>query len=360
MLKEHLEKAFQRTFLDSHDNWKGLCPFHDERTPSFLVHKTEYVANCFGCGTSGYIDVLLAKYKGIPLRQASAMLDITVEERVKNKLKRTLVKPIYFPESWLAGWKKEIHKYVIERGFDTDTLKYAETRYDKGKKRQVFVHRDRQGRLLGAIGRSCRGEDPKWYFYWDYRKGQSLWTPRWEPFQQEIQKQESLILVEGVFDALWLIQQGYKNTAATLGATVSKEQLQQARQLSKKIRLGFDRDEAGARATEKVYRGLRKTHQVEFLDLPEGTKDWMDLNKEQIDRVMKESKNSVQRRIISKSKESSRVSSKQKESRIILGTGNRKNNNFNCCCGQTVTAREGTECSNCSPHLDSLAVAGKN
>lgn len=293
--KKHLEKTFDRAFLTAQDNYKACCPFHDERTPSFFVHKDELIANCFGCGISGSIDFLASQYLSVSLEKARENLEIDMGERLsrslhdgpkKNEYDKREAR--YYPESWLAPWKKGVHNYVLSRGFKFDTIRAAGARYDPTTKRQVFPHRDREGRLLGAAGRSCSGAEPKWYFYWEYNKGQALFLPRWGVGEK------NLILVEGIFDALWLYQNGITNVAAILGSKATSAQLQEIKDGNSRVIIGLDNDTAGREGSERLHRGLRQSLRTEFVAWPGGKKDWMDLSKEEIETVLDSTQTYVQ------------------------------------------------------------------
>lgn len=292
-----LEQSFHRTFTEAQDNWKASCPFHDEQTPSFLVHKTELIANCFGCGISGHIDTLLANYKGISVKEARRLLDIQVDEQLKHKLSKEEIvyKPRYIPESWLAPWRKEIHPYVTSRGLEIRTLSQTGTRYDSVSKRQVFPHRDRHGRLLGAVGRTCTEAQPKWYFYWGYDKGSNLYSPFYDR-KSFREFSNGLVVVEGVFDCLKLQEQGI-HAAATLGTKVTNRQIEQLRDY-KKVIIAFDNDQSGREATERVYHKLKRTTEIEFVKWPDYAKDVMDIQGD-LNEWVGDSINYVSRELIS-------------------------------------------------------------
>lgn len=287
-----LEQHFNRRFSDARDNWKACCPFHDERTPSFLVHKEELIANCFGCGEGGNIDTLLARYKGIDVREARTLLEIEIDEQLQRRLSLGSKQPDsqrYIPESWLAPWAKAIHPYTLRRGLSESVLKRAGTRYDRVGQRQVFPHRDsRNGRLLGCAGRTVREEDPKWYFYWNYEKGQHLYRP-FVPSGQQV------VIVEGIFDCLKLEEQGI-HAAATLGTKVTNKQLEEIRAYEK-VCIAFDNDPSGQEGSRRIYEQIRQTTQVRFVRWPEAAKDVMDLDIDLKDWIAS-AENIVQRQFV--------------------------------------------------------------
>lgn len=299
MDRSRLENVFGQRFSDHRSDWKGLCPFHDESTPSFLIHKEEYLANCFGCGKSGYIDVLAAEYLGISVQEARERLDIDVVDRVFRKSNRDFKpEPIIYSESWLAPYKKKVHQYVVDRGFTLETLKAAESRYDRTLGRQVFPHRNRKGELIGAVGRSCRNQDPKWYFYWGYQKGRHLYTIPETVYESTTQPRFlPLIIVEGIFDVLWLYQHGYTNVAATLGTKVTKSQLSEIKNLTDHAIILADGDVAGSQYEFKLWNGLRQTCKTSFITMPDG-KDIQDIPADELPGVVNSAQTVLERSLV--------------------------------------------------------------
>lgn len=296
MQQGDLENVFERRFTKAQDNYKACCPFHDERNPSFYVHQSNLIAHCFGCGVGGNIEALASRYTGEPLEKSLQRLGISAKDKLNRVAQRSReadqAKTTY-PESWLAPWKKEAHKYVLKRGFTRGTLRAVGSLFDPNLKRQVFPHRNRDGELLGCAGRTCREEDPKWLFYWAYNKGQALYAPlldeRWDPSRPTV-------VVEGIFDYLWLIQKEVDyNVAATLGAFATRHQLAQLKGLGTTIIAGYDNDAAGSAGSAHLFESLRRSTPVRFTDLPEDCKDWAEMDDpEDIRRVLRDASNPVQ------------------------------------------------------------------
>lgn len=273
--KTRLEKCFRREFVETQDNFKAICPIHDERSPSFFVHADEGLAHCFGCGVSGYVETILAQYKNIGVSKAAELLNIDQSERLLQKVglkKRESLglNSVFFPESWLAPWPKEIHKYILGRlGKDAITiLKSAGVRFDPVTRRQVFPHRDREGRLVGAFGRATDGREPKYYFYWGYKKGECLYDP-WTSSGDKI------VVTEGPLDVLKLRELNI-DAASTLGTQFSTQQLRRLKQYEEVI-IAYDNDEEGRIAARKLYLNLCDSTKVKFIDWPDHRKDFVDL-----------------------------------------------------------------------------------
>lgn len=293
MNKSKLEQIFAQRAISSHDNYKMLCPFHDETTPSFLIHKEEGIAHCFGCGVSGSIEVLVnTLHPEISLSKARELLDIDIFKHKGRKINGPYIEtgpPETFPESWLAAWPKEIHVYTTKRGLRPSILQRAQVRYDPVRKRQVFPHRNRRGDLIGAAGRSCSGENPKWYFYWAYRKGSALYTPF-----TDRETSRALYLTEGIFDCLKIAQaDGSRRVAAILGSKAGRGQIAELKEYEEVV-LCLDNDEAGKAAQEALYLKLRKSCQVSFINLPSHANDWMDLKDEEVGEVLSSKANFIQ------------------------------------------------------------------
>lgn len=302
MNKELLEIAFEREFTESRDNWKARCPFHDERTPSFYVHKDDWIAHCFGCDISGYIDTLYAEYAGCTKQEARERLDLKIlEGRILRRPKEERP-PQVFPESWLAPFKNEVHRYILDRlGDDNETieiLRSTGTCYDSTKRRQVFPHRNERGELIGAVGRTVRPvgpTNPKWLFYWDYERGRHLYRP----FGR---RSSRAIFTEGVFDIIRLRQAGLHTTydlVAPIGANLGKGQLRELREYDE-IVFGLDNDAAkatdtGWEQTKKLYKELKKSARCSFVVFPEEINDFGDTPVEKVKELVENSITYVQR-----------------------------------------------------------------
>lgn len=290
--KNRLETVFNRPFTQAQDNYKAKCPFHSEKTPSFYVHQEELLANCFGCGTSGYIDVLVSKYLKCDMTEARRRLGIDVKDRLLRKTIHNYKEPPkHFPESWLAPFERSVHKYVLERGFTIETLKSAQSLYDKGSKRQVFPHRDGDGGLLGVAGRTCVNHDPKWRFYWGYQKGRHPYKVPSDGYDGS----GKFILVEGIFDALWLYQHGYKNVVSSVGTKITIFQLRCISEWATELLVIGDNDESGRRYDSYVAKKLRNTMPVHFCALPKDIKDVQELDEDRLEYLINNAQNKLQK-----------------------------------------------------------------
>ncbi len=287
--------------------YKGLCPFHTEKTPSFHVNTEKAIYKCFGCGEGGDAFAFLQKVKGLDFIETvrdlahkyNVPLVETNEER-KDYDRRSAILAFYEKASQyycqLLKDPKEgliAREYLHARGVSEEIIEkfklgYATTAWDgllrflttsikaapetieaAGLIRRrpdgtsyydLFRHRlmipicDDQGRVIAFGGRTLGDDQVKYLNSPEtpiYIKGQHLFGLNLA--KEAIKEKDSVIVVEGYFDAITSYQYGFKNTVATLGTALTD---QQAKLLvrysdSKRVYLGFDADPAGVRATER-------------------------------------------------------------------------------------------------------------
>jgi DNA primase len=166
-------------------NFVGLCPFHQEKSPSFNVSKKKNFYHCYGCKESGdAIDWVIhqedASFKDAVLMLAKD-LGIDVQGGIEGEWNWTLKDPPpppprpllhTWPESSIARFANRMPKYMIERGIMIDTAKAYEIGYDREEKRATFPVRKPTGELVGMSGRSTIGAKLK---YMHYRIDQQEW-----------------------------------------------------------------------------------------------------------------------------------------------------------------------------------------
>lgn len=252
-----------------------LCPFHDESSPSFFIHKIELICNCFGCGVSGSLEGIIWRLRNIPPSDTRQILDI---DRLPGMRKKEVAdRPLTFSKSWLEPWKRlSNHPYLESRGFTNETVEAFEARLDPVAKRIVFPLRPPvrvPTTLVGAAGRSYTGADPKWLFYWNCRKSKNLFRA---PFTKI---DPPLSVVEGIFDAMWLWQHGYP-AVALLGSKASSEQVKQIKDLHSNILIALDNDEAGHIGGEMLGEQLKTSCNVMYTNMPDHANDVCDLHGE--------------------------------------------------------------------------------
>ncbi|MCS7255200.1 MAG: DNA primase [Thermomicrobium sp.] len=291
-------------------NYKALCPFHQEKTPSFYVFPETQSFYCFGCGASGdaitfvmrteqlgFREALerLAERAGITL-QSSRLHDHQEDEQRQRLFELNRLAAAWFAHVlWSTAFGEPARAYLERRGVDRATaerfglgfapdapaalLRYLTQRgassdelvqaglvvrrddgslVDRFRNRVIFPIRDRQGRILGFGGRSLGDVQPKYL--------NSPQTPLFDKSsvlyaldlaEESIRAQRSAIVVEGYLDAITAHQFGYSNTVASLGTALTERQGKLLRRLADRILLALDADAAGRQATLRGLELLR-------------------------------------------------------------------------------------------------------
>ncbi len=288
-------------------DYKGLCPFHKEKTPSFHVHPEKGIYKCFGCGEGGDVFTFVQKAKGLGFldgvkelaHQFGISLIETEQEKTEYK-RRTLFLLLY--EQACEFYSKLLkdpaagavaQQYLSGRGIDENTIQkfrlgYAPASWDAltnylctnnkvsaatleeaGLSREktdghghfdLFRHRliipiaDEQGRIIAFGGRTLGNDQVKYLNSPEtliYKKSEHLFA--FNLAKDAIKAADAVIAVEGYFDAITAHLSGFTNTVATLGTALSNEQgkLLIRHTESKRVYLAFDADNAGIKATEK-------------------------------------------------------------------------------------------------------------
>jgi len=281
-------------------NYRALCPFHKEKTPSFTVSPEKGLFHCFGCGVGGNVFTFLMRYEGISFYEAVKSLaeryGIPIEEvegvqeklepyfeinRMANEIFRMkllhpregkvardyLLKRGVAPKTWeLYGLGYAPDQWDLLSGFfeqkGKDLLLVEEvgliirgTRgyYDRFRGRITFPIEDIRGRILGFGGRILGEGEPKYLNSPDspiFKKGECLYGLK-QARDHIIQKREAVI-VEGYFDVISLAQSGLRNVVAPLGTALTEVQLRILKPLVNKVLLLFDGDQAGRKAAMRA------------------------------------------------------------------------------------------------------------
>ena len=304
-------------------DWRGCCPFHDEKTPSFYVYADHY--HCFGCGAHGDAVRWLTDKQGLAFPDAvrelagAAGLDVPEESReAKAKAERQagLREPLAAAAEWFAArlWSAdgaEARAYLTRRGVTPETarafgLGYApdartglaralaeagEARlveaglaiapegggpaFDRFRARLIFPIRDARGRTVGFGGRALGDVQPKYLNSPDtplFDKGRLLWNL--DRAAAPARAASRLFLVEGYMDGVALTQAGIAEVAAPMGTALSEAQLALAWRLVPEPTLCFDGDRAGLAAAGKAARralpGIAPGRSLRFMTLPPG------------------------------------------------------------------------------------------
>lgn len=317
-------------------NFKGLCPFHNEKTPSFMVSPEKQIAYCFGCHKGGDIFAFirevehfdtaesvnfLAEKAGVQKEkyktQASAVKkeDKEIIKEICEMSARFYEEALFNSESgkkvleyirgrgvtdefikkFRLGFAPDsydsLYNYLIKLGFPKNSLIDSgqissknitdEKVYDRFRLRLMFPILNAQGSIVGFGGRVLKkGDEPKYLNSPDtpvYSKSNLLYG--WHIAKDEVRKNGKVIFVEGYFDVISAHQAGFSNTVATSGTALTPEQVNFVKRFATEVYLSFDSDGAGMnaclRATEMLATASVKAFIInlgEFKDPDEACK----------------------------------------------------------------------------------------
>ncbi|MHB0938396.1 MAG: DNA primase [Armatimonadota bacterium] len=300
----------------------GLCPFHQEKSPSFGVDPQKGFWHCFGCGKGGDAFNFLMEIEHLDFGEALERLaeragihPIMQLDAPKRKEERDFLFEVnaataaafrkalqgstgakaraylenrgitaehaarfglgYAPAQWDA-----LTKHLTERGFSSDVLTKADLArsnerglYDRFRNRLMIPIHDRQGRVVAFGGRALSSEDqPKYLNTGDtpvFSKGRLLYALHLAI--DGMKKRERAIVTEGYFDAIACHLAGFTETVATLGTALSDDHVRELRRFAEKIYLVFDADSAGINAALRGQAMFRAAGtEVRIVRLPSG------------------------------------------------------------------------------------------
>ena len=293
-------------------NYKARCPFHNERTPSFMVSAERQIWHCFGCGAGGDIFAFVKQIEGVEFGDALRILASRAGVKLTRQSPEIATKRqrLYevselaakFFEKQLEATKtgQKAYKYLQERGLKSSTIKEwrlgwapdqwhalsdflgqrgykdqeifdagltvkreeenSEIRksgdyHDRFRSRIMFPLFDIQGQIVGFAGRIFGREDQNVGKYINtpqtflYDKSRLLYGLNFA--KQELRQKDAAILVEGNLDVIMAHQAGTKNVLATSGTAMSEEHLQIIRRYTENLIFAFDIDLAGEGATRR-------------------------------------------------------------------------------------------------------------
>jgi DNA primase len=305
-----------------------LCPFHDERTPSFSVEPVEKVYYCFGCQASGDVFTFVQETEGVDFKGALELLadragvELQLEQEdpreVQRRVRRerllellTRTSSYYERYLWESTEAAGARSYLEGRGLGEAILKefrvgYAPSAwdrvllasrrggfseaelyetglaqrsqerrglYDRFRSRIMFPLSDMRGRVLGFGARAMReGQRPKYLNTSDndvYHKGRHLYGA--DLARVSATKAGEVILCEGYTDVIALHQAGFKNTVGLMGTALTDEQVGELGRLAQTVLLALDADSAGQEAMLKASRlAARRKLELRVVELPAG------------------------------------------------------------------------------------------
>lgn len=286
-------------------NYVGLCPFHNEKTPSFSVNPDGHYFKCFGCGKSGDAITFLQEYEGLDFNEAikelaeKAHIDLGEAEFQKKQADYSVYYDInreaalYFMDnikldeaaiSYLKNRNINVNSvlefgigfaldswdgllnHLTKKGFSINDIEAANliqksekrgTYYDLFRKRLIFPILDLKSRVVGFSGRIVGDGEPKYYNSRDsviFKKGNLLFGLN---LVQKKSDRSRIMLVEGNIDVVKLHQMGINYVVAALGTAFTDRQATLLKRYGKEVYLCLDGDFAGQKATVRDIEILR-------------------------------------------------------------------------------------------------------
>lgn len=309
-------------------NLKGLCPFHNEKTPSFTVYPADNSFFCFGCGVGGnaitfirqmerldYPDAVefLARRAGVTIVRDDRELYRQKSAISKERLRQMNVDAAKFFHSMLFADNSDSKaalayftenrklsiatikhfglgyapnsfdatlKYLLSKGYSREEMAegFLAMKSEKGKYYDAFRNRvmfpiiDTAGNVIAFGGRVLDDSKPKYRNSTDtpvFKKSYNLFALNFA----RMTCSEEIILCEGYMDVIALHAAGFTNAVATLGTAITSEQARLMKRYTKKVIICYDADEAGQKATQKAMRLLEEVGlNVTVIKIP-GSKD---------------------------------------------------------------------------------------
>ncbi|HDM6399526.1 TPA: DNA primase [Staphylococcus aureus] len=309
-------------------NYIGLCPFQDEKTPSFTVSEDKQICHCFGCKKGGNVFQFTQEIKDISFVEAVKELGDRVNVAVDIEATQSnsnvqiasddlqmiemheLIQEFYYYALTKTVEGEQALTYLQERGFTDALIKergigfapdsshfchdFLQKKgydielayeagllsrneenfsyYDRFRNRIMFPLKNAQGRIVGYSGRTYTGQEPKYLNSPEtpiFQKRKLLYNL--DKARKSIRKLDEIVLLEGFMDVIKSDTAGLKNVVATMGTQLSDEHITFIRKLTSNITLMFDGDFAGSEATLKTGQNLlQQGLNVFVIQLPSG------------------------------------------------------------------------------------------
>lgn len=299
-------------------NYLGLCPFHNEKSPSFSVSSDKQIYKCFGCGETGNVVTFIMKYRNLSYIESIKYLGerININVDLENKDPRKDRKSLLYEVSIESARyffnnlqkQKYAKEYVARRGISENTirkfglgfslnswdslLKFLKIRgykeqdifdagliikkekggfYDRFRNRIIFPVFDYKGKVIGFGGRVLDDSKPKYLNSPEtliFSKGTNLYGLN---FAIKNSNTRTFIIVEGYMDCISLHQYGITNVVASLGTALTVNQAKLLKRYADKVIISYDADLAGQMATIRGLEILKSTgFDVRVLTVPQG------------------------------------------------------------------------------------------
>lgn len=303
-------------------NFMGLCPFHNEKSPSFSVSQDKQIYKCFGCGEAGNVISFVMKNRNMSFldavkylaSRANITLELQNEKKDKNLQKKELLYKInqeagkFFFSNLMAN--NAAKEYFLNRGIKLETIRrfglgYANDswnslmnhlkrkniseqlmieagllsvnpeknrKYDRFRNRVMFPVFDYRGKVIGFGGRVLDDSKPKYLNSPEtmvFQKGTNLYGLNFA--LKHSMQERYFIIVEGYMDLITLHQYGITNVVASLGTALTINQARLLKRYADKVVISYDADMAGQMATMRGLEILRTAgFDVRVLSIPQG------------------------------------------------------------------------------------------
>jgi DNA primase len=306
-------------------SWKGLCPFHQEKSPSFNVRSEPAVFHCFGCGEGGdvfkfvmlrervgFVEAIetLARRFGVAIPEQQGRSEAAPDRKEREEILALMEAAAqHFTRNlWTAPGAKA-REYLLGRGFQKETLEKIragaardswddllgalrgrfspkvlvaaglvverqgkEGHYDRFRNRAVFPILNESGKVVAFGARSLDGSEPKYLNSPEtavYQKSRVLYGLSWA--RDAIRREGRIVLMEGYLDVARALEAGIEEAVATCGTALTAGHGRLLHRFAEKVVLNFDQDDAGQKAARKSFdvlldEGLR----VQVVELPPG------------------------------------------------------------------------------------------
>src|SRR5271157_786086 len=308
-------------------NYMGLCPFHQEKTPSFAVHPVKQIFHCFGCGKGGDVFKFVMEIDSLPfpeaLRRVAEKVGVRLEQRAgdetydaNTKLRAELIKLHEIAAKFFAAQLgataegRMARAYLADRGmtdevvgrfrigyapgdgqglvrqfagsdFEKDALEKSgliifdterQRPYDRFRRRIIYPIANDAGKVVAFAGRALGDDQPKYLNSPEtaiYTKSRLLY--HLDRAAQAIRKLDYVILVEGYMDCIAVASSGIENVVASCGTSLTEGQIRLLGRYTRRVVVNYDPDSAGVAATERSLALLLEAgFEAKVLALPGG------------------------------------------------------------------------------------------
>jgi DNA primase len=308
----------------SGQNFTGLCPFHEEKTPSFAVHPVKQIFHCFGCGKGGDVFTFVMEMEKCQFPEAVKVVaekcgiavprpkERSPEERRENQARTALIdihrdaQAFFAKQLETTAEGRAARAYLEDRGLNAETIvkygigyapnggdillralktKYAEKLlaesglisrdgsgrlFDRFRRRITFPIANDSGKIVAFGCRALGDDQPKYLNSPEtpiYSKSNLLY--HMDRAKEGIRRQDFAILVEGYMDAIAVASAGISNVVASCGTSLAEPQIKLLGRFTKRVIVNYDPDVAGQAATERsLVQLLEQDFEVRVLALP--------------------------------------------------------------------------------------------